>query len=55
MEQVSTSEKLLFARDIESFFVGLSMMCYTLGKENKTALGDNQLRGRMGKLLYFFS
>lgn len=32
--------------------VGLSMMCYTLGKENKTSLGDNQLRGRIGKLLY---
>lgn len=33
-------------------FVGLSMMCYRLGKENKTDLGDNQLRGRIGKLLY---
>ena len=32
--------------------VGLSMMCYRLGKENKTDLGDNQLRGRIGKLLY---
>ena len=32
--------------------VGLSMMCYTLGKENKTVLGEIQLRGRMGKLLY---
>ena len=31
--------------------VGLSMMCYTLGKENRTALGEIQLRGRMGKLL----
>ena len=33
-------------------YVGLSMMCYRLGKENKTDLGDNQLRGRIGKLLY---
>jgi hypothetical protein len=32
-------------------YVGLSMMCYTLGKENRTALGEIQLRGRMGKLL----
>ena len=32
--------------------VGLSMMCDRLGKENKTDLGDNQLRGRIGKLLY---
>lgn len=31
--------------------VGLSMMCYTLGKENKTCLGERQLRGRIGKLL----
>ena len=35
-----------------SVIVGLSMMCYTFGKENKTSLGDNQLRGRIGKLLY---
>ena len=36
-----------------SFFVnvGLSMMCYTLGKANKTCLGERQLRGRIGKLL----
>ena len=32
--------------------VGLSMMCYTMGKEKRTALGDFQLSGRMGKLLY---
>ncbi len=32
-------------------FVGLSMMCYTLGKEKRTVLGDFQLRGRIGKLL----
>ena len=32
--------------------VGLSMMCYTVGKEKRTALGDFQLSGRMGKLLY---
>ena len=31
--------------------VGLSMMCYTLGKANKTCLGERQERGRMGKLL----
>jgi len=29
--------------------VGLSMMCYTLGKEERTCLGERQLRGRMGK------
>ena len=33
-------------------YVGLSMMCYTMGKEKRTALGDFQLSGRMGKLLY---
>ena len=33
------------------FVVGLSKMCYTLGKENKTCLGERQARGRMGKLL----
>ena len=32
--------------------VGLSMMCYRLGKEKRMSLGDRQLRGRMGKLLY---
>ena len=32
--------------------VGLSMMCYTMGKEKRTALGDFQLSVRMGKLLY---
>lgn len=36
----------------EKLPVGLSMMCYTLGKENKAVLGEIQLRGRMGKLLY---
>ena len=29
--------------------VGLSMMCYTLGKEERTCLGDFQLSGLMGK------
>ena len=33
-------------------FVGLSMMCYTLGKEKRMCLGDFQLSGLMGKLLY---
>ena len=32
--------------------VGLSMMCYTLGKEKRTCLGDFQLSGLIGKLLY---
>ena len=31
--------------------VGLSMMCYTLGKLDRTCLGDCQLRRRIGKLL----
>ena len=35
----------------DSEIVGLSMMCYTLGKANKTCLGERQLRGRIGKLL----
>ena len=33
--------------------VGLSMMCYREGKEERTSLGERQLRGRMGKSLYF--
>ena len=33
--------------------VGLSMMCYTSGKEERTCLGERQSRGRMGKSLYF--
>ena len=33
------------------FTVGLSMMCYTLGKLDRTCFGDFQLRGRIGKLL----
>ena len=43
-----------FTKNIEIYskYVGLSMMCYRLGKENKTFLGEIQLRGRMGKLLY---
>ena len=32
--------------------VGLSMKCYRKGKEFKTCLGERQLRGRIGKLLY---
>ena len=32
--------------------VGLSMMCYTFGKEKRMCLGDFQLSGLMGKLLY---
>ena len=32
--------------------VGLSMMCYTSGKEKRTCLGDFQLSGLIGKLLY---
>src|SRR5699024_10828134 len=31
---------------------GLSMKCYRKGKEFKTCLGERQLRGRIGKLLY---
>jgi len=32
--------------------VGLSMMCYRLGKARRTCFGERQLRGRIGKLLY---
>ena len=32
--------------------VGLSMMCYTLGKEKRMCFGDFQLSGLIGKLLY---
>ena len=42
-------------RDIFAYFtvfVGLSMMCYTFGKEKRTCLGDFQLSGLIGKLLY---
>lgn len=46
------SKKITKINTIFCIFVGLSMMCYRLGKENKTDLGDNQLRGRIGKLLY---
>ena len=31
--------------------VGLSMMCYTEGKEKRTCFGECQPNGRMGKLL----
>ena len=34
--------------------VGLSMMCYTSGKAERICLGERQLSGRMGKLLYLF-
>ena len=43
--------KVLFIA-IGIIIVGLSMMCYTMGKEKRTELGDFQLRRRMGKLLY---
>ena len=33
--------------------VGLSMMCYRSGKEERTCLGERQPSGRIGKLLYF--
>ena len=32
--------------------VGLSMMCYTLGKAERTCRGERQARGLIGKLLY---
>ena len=32
--------------------VGLSMKSYKKGKEDKTCLGERQLRGRIGKALY---
>lgn len=34
--------------------VGLSMMCYTGGKEKRTCFGERQLSGRMGKSLYLY-
>ena len=33
--------------------VGLSMMCYRFGKEKRTCFGERQLRGLIGKLLYW--
>jgi hypothetical protein len=45
----------ILARNAKAFreiTVGLSMMCYTLGKEKRTCLGDFQLSGLIGKLLY---
>ena len=38
--------------DSTTVYVGLSMMCYTLGKANKTCLGERQLSGLIGKELY---
>ena len=35
-----------------TFFVGLSMMCYTLGKAERTCRGERQARGLIGNLLY---
>ena len=32
--------------------VGLSMMCYTFGKAERTCKGERQARGLIGKLLY---
>ena len=32
--------------------VGLSMMCYTLGKAERTCRGERQARGLIGNLLY---
>ena len=43
--------RLTFRPDFPSF-VGLSMMCYTEGKANKTCFGERQLSGLIGKLLY---
>ncbi len=34
--------------------VGLSMKCYTSGKEKRTCLGERQMRGRIGKSLYLY-
>ena len=39
---------LLFSLEI----VGLSMMCYTLGKAERTCRGERQARGLIGNLLY---
>ena len=41
-----------YLSDDEYDYVGLSMMCYTLWKANKTCFGERQAKGRMGKLLY---
>ncbi len=38
-------------RDTLYNYVGLSMMCYTEGKERRTCLGECQFRGRIGKSL----
>lgn len=43
-------EKCVFGIKMQN--VGLSMMRYTFGKEKRTCLGDFQLRGLIGKLLY---
>ena len=42
----------LFLRQCFRVVVGLSMMCYTEGKASKVCLGEHQLRGLIGKLLY---
>ena len=47
------NQAFFFNYMVLSEYVGLSMMCYTLGKANKMCLGERQLSGRIGKLLYW--
>ena len=51
----SVPQAAMYVRIEENGNVGLSMMCYTLGKANRISLGDFQLSGLMGKLLYWRS
>ena len=44
-------EERVSKKPIKLVDVGLSMMCYTFGKEKRMCLGDCQLSGLMGKLL----
>jgi len=51
--RIPTSGALPYhAKTHENNSVGLSMMCYRLGKARRTCFGERQLRGRIGKLLY---
>lgn len=50
----AVTSKAVCVKEHKVFFliVGLSMMCYTKEKARRTCLGERQLRGLIGKLLY---
>ena len=46
------SEDVFAAVFLSNAVVGLSMMCYTLGKAERICKGERQASGLIGKLLY---